>query len=52
MEIFFALQCEGLFICIPITLHSRRFSLCINKEHTMQYAIAGWPVAGCPSESL
>ncbi|HIF7345527.1 TPA: protease FtsH-inhibitory lysogeny factor CIII, partial [Escherichia coli] len=28
------------------------FSLCINKEHTMQYAIAGWPVAGCPSESL
>ncbi|TJO86457.1 protease FtsH-inhibitory lysogeny factor CIII, partial [Escherichia coli] len=29
---------------MPITLHSRRFSLCINKEHTMQYAIAGWPV--------
>ncbi|TJM20084.1 protease FtsH-inhibitory lysogeny factor CIII, partial [Escherichia coli] len=24
---------------MPITLHSRRFSLCINKEHTMQYAI-------------
>ncbi|EFI4316335.1 protease FtsH-inhibitory lysogeny factor CIII, partial [Escherichia coli] len=23
MEIFFALQCEGFFICIPITLHSR-----------------------------
>ncbi|RIW40266.1 protease FtsH-inhibitory lysogeny factor CIII, partial [Escherichia coli] len=22
---------------MPITLHSRRFSLCINKEHTMQY---------------
>ncbi|EGE1565081.1 protease FtsH-inhibitory lysogeny factor CIII, partial [Escherichia coli] len=21
---------------MPITLHSRRFSLCINKEHTMQ----------------
>ncbi|HDZ7427658.1 TPA: protease FtsH-inhibitory lysogeny factor CIII, partial [Escherichia coli] len=40
------------FYRIPITLHSRRFSLCINKEHTMQYAIAGWPVAGCPSESL
>ncbi|PAQ59955.1 antitermination protein, partial [Klebsiella pneumoniae] len=27
------------FYRIPITLHSRRFSLCINKEHTMQYAI-------------
>ncbi|REQ74468.1 protease FtsH-inhibitory lysogeny factor CIII, partial [Mycobacterium tuberculosis] len=25
------------FYRIPITLHSRRFSLCINKEHTMQY---------------
>ncbi|EAD3291777.1 protease FtsH-inhibitory lysogeny factor CIII, partial [Listeria monocytogenes] len=24
------------FYRIPITLHSRRFSLCINKEHTMQ----------------
>ncbi|KAF1707143.1 protease FtsH-inhibitory lysogeny factor CIII, partial [Pseudoxanthomonas kalamensis DSM 18571] len=23
------------FYRIPITLHSRRFSLCINKEHTM-----------------
>ncbi|MWD18029.1 hypothetical protein GQE87_10770 [Escherichia coli] len=43
MEIFFALQCEGLFICIPITLHSRRFRYAIKqKEHPMQqFAIAG-----------
>ncbi|EAQ3194462.1 hypothetical protein E4X64_13265 [Salmonella enterica] len=43
MEIFFALRCEGLFICIPITLHSRRFRYAIKqKEHPMQqFAIAG-----------
>nr|DAT97295.1 MAG TPA: Lambda Phage CIII [Caudoviricetes sp.]DAY59685.1 MAG TPA: Lambda Phage CIII [Caudoviricetes sp.] len=33
----------GLFICIPITLHSRRFRYAIKqKEHPMQqFAIAG-----------
>ncbi|MIA51832.1 hypothetical protein D9I87_27850 [Escherichia coli] len=43
MEIFFSLQCEGFFICIPITLHSRRFRYAIKqKEHPMQqFAIAG-----------
>ncbi|EFH6999563.1 hypothetical protein GQE75_17255 [Escherichia coli] len=43
MEIFFALRCEGFFICIPITLHSRRFRYAIKqKEHPMQqFAIAG-----------
>ncbi|EBP3378745.1 hypothetical protein PU48_23180 [Escherichia coli] len=43
MEIFFALQCEGLFICIPIMLHQRHFRYAIKqKEHPMQqFAIAG-----------
>ncbi|AFM54433.1 CIII anti-termination [Salmonella phage vB_SosS_Oslo] len=29
------------------------FLLCkLTKEHAMQYRFAGWPIAGCPSESL
>ncbi|KWV96714.1 hypothetical protein VK87_0211885 [Escherichia fergusonii] len=43
MEIFFALQCEGLFICIPIMLHERHFSYAIKYKELpmMHFQLAG-----------
>ncbi|OYJ41123.1 hypothetical protein CI736_17340 [Shigella boydii] len=43
MEIFFALQCEGFFICIPITLQLRRFRYAIKQKELpmMHFQLAG-----------
>ncbi|MBW1521029.1 hypothetical protein B6V69_13235 [Escherichia coli] len=55
MEIFFALQCEGLFICIPITLQLRRFRYAIKQKELpmmhFQFAGSGVMSAFYPHES-